>query len=152
MADEQVWQENGSIKAKVRFDYKGENRPGRLLFGRKEPSKLAEEARDRQYASLKNVPVQGITILDVDISGETYVISDPIKGDEVAFAPMEVTVESDSIEDLAEFILKDEFRKIEIIEPRELKMNNRDIGRLLFRMNEELKMSMGAFIKRIEAR
>ena len=45
--------------------------------------------------------------------------------------PPELVVSADSLEDLLRFIIREEFRRIEILEPASILLNNREIERLL---------------------
>jgi len=65
------------IRLKIRFDYRGTVRPGRFLFwGGKSTERVAEETREQQVALLRNVPLQGVTIEEVDLSHDIYRIYD----------------------------------------------------------------------------
>jgi hypothetical protein len=46
--------------------------------------------------------------------------------------------------------MKEEFRKVEIIEPSQLTLSKLDIERLLFRVNEELKAYKAYLDKKLE--
>nr|WP_034634987.1 MULTISPECIES: hypothetical protein [Desulfofundulus] len=125
------------IRAKVRLDFKGVGRPGRLIFGGKSNDKVAEEAREQQVALLRNVPIQGIQIEDVDLSHDIYVVYDEVNNQEVAYAPVILQLTADTLEDLVRFVARDEFRKIEIIAPDSLSLNKQQMERLMFRIYEE---------------
>ena len=43
------------------------------------------------------------------------------------------------LEDLLRFIMRDEFRRIEVMEPSTLVLNSRDVEKLLFRINEIMR-------------
>jgi len=127
--------QNSRIKFKVRFDYKGKPRPARFFFGGKRTEIVAQEFREQQVALWRNVPLQGIKVENMDL-GEIYSVYDEELEDEVAFAPLELIVLADSLEDLLRFVLREEFRRIEIMEPHNLILTNKEIERLLFKMNE----------------
>lgn len=127
------------IKAKVRLDIKGVTRPGRFLFGGKPMDKVAEDAREQQVTLLRNVPVQGIHIDDIDLSMETYTVYDESTNIEVAYAPVMLQLTADSLEDLIRFIMREDFRKIEIHSPTSLSLYRYDIERLIFAIAKELK-------------
>ena len=133
----------GGVRARVRFDYKGVRRPNRFLLGSKDPMEVASEQREREAILLQKVPIQGIRIEDIDISFDSFKVNDPVTGEETAYAPVQLTVDADSVEDLARFTMRNEFRTIDILEPDQLCLTNRDMGRLLYRVNEEMKSSMG---------
>jgi len=127
------------IKAKVRLDIKGIARPGRFLFGGKPMDKAAEDAREQQVTLLRNVPVQGIHIDDIDLGIETYTVCDESTNNEVAYAPVVLQITADSLEDLIKFIMREDFRKIEINSPTSLSLYRYDIERLIFAIAKELR-------------
>jgi len=138
------------IRFKVRFDYRGEYKPGKFLFGGKPVEQVAQETREEQLALLKNIPVQGISFIDCDISQEPYVVYDEALGEKVAYAPCEITMHADSIEDIIRFVMREEFRKLEILEPPQMFITNKDLERILFRMNEELKNQLMLLSRKIK--
>jgi len=56
-----------------------------------------------------------------------------------AYAPVEMVVEADSLEDLMPLTLREEFRKIKILEPNQLLVSNNEVERFIFRVNEEYR-------------
>lgn len=131
--------ENSSrLKFKVRFDYKGIPRPARFFWGGKKTEEVAQEIREHQVSLWRNIPLQGIYIEDIDL-GEIYRIYDEDLEEEVAFAPLELMICADSLEDLLRFVVREEFRRIEILEPPSLRLTNKEIERLLFKINEMLQ-------------
>ncbi len=127
------------ILVKIRLDFKGAHKSGRFLFGGKPTDKVAEEAREQQVTFFRNVPLQGINIIDIDVEAEVYTVYDDITNNEVAFAPLVLTLEADSLENLIKFITREDFRKIEILNPAFVTMNHTDIERLMFKVHEEMK-------------
>lgn len=125
------------LRVKIRLDFKGISRPGRLFFG-KSTDKVAEENRDQQLALFRNVPIQGLRIEDINLIGEIYTVYDE-QSNEVAYAPAELTVVAETIEDLLRFMVREDFRRIEILEPGNVVLNRLEVERLLFRINEEFK-------------
>lgn len=138
------------ILFKVRFDYRGEYKPGRFLFGGKPIEQMAEENREEQVTLLKNIPVQGVAFKDYDITTEPYVVFDDNLGERVAYAPAMITVHADSIEDMVRFIMREEFRKLEVIEPSQMLITNKDLERVLFKMNEELRKRLLTYSRKIK--
>jgi len=138
------------IRFKVRFDFKGEHRPGRFLFGGKSIEQVAEETREEQLALLKNIPIQGISFIDYDISQEPYIIYDEESGEKVAYAPCEITLSADSVEDMVRFAMREEFRKLEILEPPQMLLTSNDLERILFKMNEEFKNQVLLLLRKIK--
>lgn len=126
------------IRAKIRLDFKGVSRRGRFLLGTKPTDKVAEEIREQHVALLRNVPVQGIRIEDVDMGGQIYTVFDESINAEVAYAPVELTIVSDTLESVIRFISREEFRRIEIIAPSGLTLSKVEIERMMFRIHEEI--------------
>jgi len=129
------------IRAKIRLDFKGVEKPGRLLFGGQSAEKTAEELREKQVAIFRNVPIQGITIEDIDMSMEIYTVYDDIDNIELAFAPVILSVTATAPEDLIGFIVRDDFRKIEILEPDNLQFTKNEMERFLFKVSEEIRLN-----------
>lgn len=129
------------VKAKIRLDYKAETRGQRQFFWQhRDPRELAKQNRARQVSLLRNLPFQGLNVADLDLQQEAYIISE---GDqEVAYAPVELIVEADSIEDLMPLALREEFRKIKVLEPNELSLSTGDLERFLFKVNEEYRAEL----------
>ena len=138
------------VRARVRFDYRGVAVPGRLFIGHKGAAEASAALRDRATANLKYEVEQGIRVEDVDSGHETYVLIDPATDQEVAYSPVYVVVQADSIEDLADFTLRDEFRTIEILDPPELTLSPQEIGRLLARANQRLRTMAQLMVRRSE--
>jgi len=127
------------LKLRVRFDYKGVSKPGRFGFGGKNVEQVAEEAREQKVALLRNVPIQGIQVENIDLNSEVYVVHDEISGTEVAYAPVQLLITAGGLEDVIKLIMREEFRKIEVLEPDQMIMTRHDVERFLFRTNEELR-------------
>lgn len=127
------------VRVRIRLDYKGLQKPGKFFFGGKDTEEVAEETREQQVNMLRNVPLQGITIEEVDMSGDVYTVFDELVNAQVAYAPVILTVKADSLEDVVRFIARDEFRKVEVLEPESIDMNKTDIERILFRVSEEYR-------------
>ncbi|HQA06660.1 MAG TPA: hypothetical protein PKW25_01165 [Syntrophomonadaceae bacterium] len=125
------------IRMKVRFDYQGKSRQGKL-FGRKNGEQVAEELRQHKVSLIRNVPIQGIYIEDIDMSQEVYMVIDEVTGKMSAFAPVTITFSADSLEDAIKFTMKEEFRTVEVLNPEELSLSRLDIERLLLRISDEM--------------
>lgn len=126
------------IKLRLRLDYMNSGKNSRSIFGKKNIEQLAEDIRQNKVALMRNIPVQGIFIEDIDMSQEVYSIYDEINSKSVAFAPVIITILADSIEDAISFTMKDEFRTVQILEPPEIKLTALQIEKLFFKVNEEL--------------
>jgi len=127
------------ILVKIRLDFKGSHKSGRFLFGGKPTDKAAEEAREQQVTVFRNVPLQGINIIDIDVGSDVYTVFDDVTNNDVAYAPLVLTLKADSLENVIKFITREDFRKIEILDPAFITMNHTDMERLLFKIHEEMK-------------
>lgn len=136
------------ILIRIRLDFKGTGRPGRFLFGGKPTDRAAEEAREQQIAIFRNVPLQGLQIIDIDVSGDVYTVYDDINNSDTAYAPLILTIKADALENIIRFITRDDFRKIEILDPAYISLNHSEIERLLFKVHEEMKESRSRLEKK----
>ena len=91
---------------------------------------------------MKNLPWQGVTLEDLNADYEVYTVNQPEQGEKVAYAPVELTVTADSLEDLMAFVLRDEFRKIKILEPAELNLAATDVEKTIFKMGQEYRSGL----------
>ncbi|AEF94866.1 hypothetical protein Desca_2027 [Desulfotomaculum nigrificans CO-1-SRB] len=128
------------LRVRVRLDFRGVGKPGRFLFGGKPSDKIAEELREQQVAIFRNVPIQGIQVEEIDVSSEVYLVHDEVINAEVAYAPVVLQIRAETLEDVVKFIARDDFRKIEIIDPPNLALTRYDVERLLFRVAEEMRV------------
>lgn len=128
------------LKVRVRLDFKGIGKPGRFLFGGKAGDKTAEDLREQQVAVFRNVPIQGIQVEEIDMSSEVYIVQDEVTNTEVAYAPVIILIQAETLEDVVKFIARDDFRTIEIIDPPNLALSKYDLERLLFRVAEEMRL------------
>jgi len=131
--------ERDGILVKVRLDFRGTGKPGRFLFGGKPTDKAAEEAREQQVAVFRNVPLQGVQVIDIDVSTDVYTVYDDVTNSETAYAPLVLTIKADSLENVIQFITREDFRKIEILDPAFISLNHSGIERLLFKVYEEMR-------------
>lgn len=138
------------IRVRVRLDYLGEVRT--RLFGHRSNQKAAEEVREQKIALFRNVPVQGLEVEDIDSSLEVYAITDRETGREVVYAPIIITVRADRLEDIVPFLVMEELRKLEVIEPQEFHLSAQDVQRLLVRMNMETRQALVELAKRMSTR
>jgi len=140
------------LKVRIRLDFKGRARPGRFLFGGKPVDKVAEEIREQQVSLFRNIPIQGIRIDDIDVSTDVYTIRDDYTNSEIAYAPVILTLTAENLVDLLHFIAREEFRKIEILEPGHQYLTKYDIERLLFRIHEEFNSYIEHMEKKFKVR
>lgn len=125
------------IRMKVRFDYQGKTRQGKL-FGGKNGDQVAEELRQHKVSLVRNVPIQGIYIEDIDMSQEVYTVLDEVTGKMAAYAPVTITFLADTLEDAVKFTMKEEFRTVEVIDPEDLTLSRLDVERLLLKICDEM--------------
>jgi hypothetical protein len=74
--------------------------------------------------------------------GEIYNVYDEEYDEDIAYAPLELLVSADTLEDLLRFIFREEFRRIELLEPGSILLCKKEIERLLFRVNEFLQTKL----------
>jgi len=131
------------LRAKIRFDYQvSAEGKKRFFWQRLDLAKIANEKRTKQISLLKNLPFQGLSIADLNSDHEVYLVPEDAHNPETACAPVELLVEADSLEDLMQLTLMEEFRKIKVIEPSELFLTNAELERFLFKINEEYHTEM----------
>ncbi|MGS0764936.1 hypothetical protein [Syntrophomonas curvata] len=126
------------LRLRVRFDYMGRAKSGKKFFGSKGVEQIAEEMRQHKVSQIRNIPIQGIHIEDIDMSQEVYSVIDEITGREMCYAPVIIVFGADSLEDVIHFIMKEEFRTVEILQPDQLTFSKLEMERLLLRVNEQL--------------
>jgi hypothetical protein len=139
-----------ALRLRIRFDFKGRARGRRLFAGGKSAALVAEDMREQKVSYLRNVPMQGIEILDIDLSYEAYTVHDEEEKDQVAYAPAIVTLSATSVDDVVKFVVREEFRKLEILEPDFARLSRISIERLLFRVNEEFMEYRSSVERRLE--
>lgn len=122
---------------KVRFDYKARARQGKL-FGGKTGEQAAEEIRQHKVSLVRNVPIQGIYIEEIDMSQEVYSVFDEVQNKMVTYAPVLIVFSADSMEEAVRFTMKEEFRTVEVLDPEELTLSRLEMERLLLKVSEEL--------------
>jgi hypothetical protein len=143
--------ETNKLKMRIRFDYCGVGRPGRVFSKGRESEEVAEEIREQRAILLRNLPIQGAHVEEINTNGEIYLLRDD-SGDELAYAPIEVVLTADTIEDVLPFLLRDEFRKVEVLEPQEVTLDKNAVERIIYKMNEELRNYRLFLEKRINSK
>ncbi|MDI6812646.1 MAG: hypothetical protein QMC95_10300 [Desulfitobacteriaceae bacterium] len=133
------------IRVQIRLDFRGEPKNGRFFFGSKRKEDMAEAFREQQVALLRNFPLQGITIEDVDLSLDIYEVRETQgrKAADVAYAPVVLKLRLENMDDLLPLILRQEFRKIEFLSPDQVHLHRLDLERLLFRMSQAHQQALG---------
>ncbi|MDN5364658.1 MAG: hypothetical protein PWQ91_1721 [Eubacteriales bacterium] len=138
------------LKCKIRLDFRGVSKPGRLFFGSRSAEEIAEEVREQQISLLQNVPLQGTVIEQVDMSLPVYSLYDDLLGCEVAYAPAIITVTAETVEDLVRFIAREEFRTVEIVAPDNVLLTRVELERFLFRLSEEVNRRLQALERKYQ--
>lgn len=126
------------LRLRVRFDFINSVRSKRTLFGGKSPEQAAEETRQHKVSLMRNVPIQGIAIEDIDMSQEIYSVYDEINGREMSYAPVIVTFNADSMEHAIKFAAKEELRVVQVLDPEELTLSSLEIERLMVTISGEM--------------
>ncbi len=129
------------IRIRVRFDYRGLPRPARFFFGGKGAREVAEEIREQQSNMWRYVPIQGVKIEDLEFI-ELYSVYDDNEEALAVYAPVELSATLDSLEDVLRFVCRDEFRRVEFVEPVQANLTGRDLERLFFRFGETLQQKL----------
>lgn len=137
------------IRAKVRLDYRGKVKPPRFFFGGKNSEEVAEELRQQQAALWRNVPVQGIFVENIQL-GQIYSVFEEDSDVDVAYAPMELDVRADSLCQLVRFAVREEFRRISILEPPMLQLSVHDTEQIFFQVHEQVKTQLLLKAKRYQ--
>ncbi len=127
------------IRLKVRFDYRGTPRPNRFFFGGKKTEVAAEEVREHRAALWKNVPLQGVQVEEVQTYDIYTIMEKESQEEKIAYAPLELVLSVDSLEDCVNIIAREEFRTLEILEPFSMTFSSRELEKLLFRFAEAVK-------------
>ncbi|NLC12316.1 MAG: hypothetical protein GX767_08720 [Firmicutes bacterium] len=137
------------MKVKIRFDYKGKHKPARFFWGGKNPHDVAQEAREQQVIMWRNIPIQGINVEKIDL-GEIYQVYNEDIEDNISYAPLELVIKADSLEDILSFVVREEFRRIDILEPDSIMLNNKEIERFLFKINKLVQKQINQNAKEVK--
>jgi|LSQX01.1.fsa_nt_gb hypothetical protein len=126
------------LKFKMRLDFVAESKSGKLFFGNKGSEDQAEELRQQKVSLLRNIPVQGINIEDINMDHEIYTIIDDYSNRVSYYAPVSILFSADSLENAVKFTMKEEFRTIEMVDPDQIILSQMETVRLIQNVNEEL--------------
>ena len=126
------------VRVRIRFDYRGTPRPARFFFGGKGTKEVAEERREQQATMWRNVPLQGIRVEDIAYL-DLYMVYDNLDEAEIAYAPLELLISLDSLEDSLQFISRAEFKRLQIVEPDRFCLASRELERILSKFGETLQ-------------
>ncbi len=140
-----LMEKNSRIKCKLRFDVPGAVQAPKLFFGSSDTNAMAKQNRLKEVNILKNMPLQGITYEKISQDGEIYLLEED--SGTYAYAPIEVVLYADFLEDLLPLVLRDTFRRVEILEPRELSLDKFQGERLLVRLVKEYNQKLEDLIK-----
>jgi len=138
------------MRVKIRLDFKGVAKSSYFFFGARSSEKMAQDIREQQIALLKNIPVQGIEIEEIIANAEVYTITDSLHNEEFTYAPVEIIIRAETVEDLVRFIMREEFRKIEILEPQEIVLGKQDMERLFTKINLELRNIIPLLLRKLD--
>lgn len=122
---------NEKIKVRIRLDYRGLPRPARFFFGGRGSKDVAEEMRQKHASLWRNIPLQGVRIDDIEYL-ELYTVYDEREETRITYAPIELKLTVDSLEECVRFICRGEFRRIEFLEPLQVSLNNYTLERLFY--------------------
>ncbi len=126
------------VRVKIRFDYRGTPRPARFFFGGKGTKEVAEERREQQATMWRNVPLQGIQVEDIAYL-DLYTVYDHEDEAEITYAPLELLLSLDSLEDSLQFISRNEFKRLQVVEPGRISLTSRELERILYKFSETLQ-------------
>ena len=93
------------------------------------------------------MPVQGVYIEKIDL-GEIYTVYDEESDEEIAFAPLEMVVTADSAGYLVRFAVREEFRRIKILEPDNIVLSINDLEQIFFEIHNQTKSQLMQKIRR----
>lgn len=135
------------LRLKIRLDFRAEEKSGRFFFGGKTCEAMAEAIREQQLGLLKNVPIQGVVIEDFDASMDIYLVNegDHRRKQEVAYAPLLITIQADNIEDIFPLLLRPEFKKIEVLGPESINIRRLELERLLYSIFKNYQREIKTF-------
>lgn len=137
------------LKLKIRFDYKGKQKQAKFFWGGKNPDDASHEAREQYVSMWRNIPMQGIDVEKIDL-GEIYQVYDEEIEENISYAPLEIIVRADSLEELLPFVVKEEFRRVDVIEPESLTLSGKGIEKLVFKINKQFKEELHQKLKEIK--
>lgn len=132
----------------LRYDFKGQSRPPKLFKRGKSAEEVAEETRDRQVEMLQNVPWPGVKVEDVKANFPAYTLQE--EEEDTAFAPAEITITAQSLEEALPLLLREELRLCELTAPEEITLSAAELSRLFVRIREELKKAVDKAVRRLE--
>lgn len=135
---------NSKIQAKVRFDYRGTPRPARFFFGGRGSREIAEDLREQQATLWRNVPLQGIRVDDIAYL-DMYSVQEKSGESEITYAPLEIQITADALEDCLRFVSLIEFRRLQVLHPPAISLSVRDVERLLYRCGEIIRQKLGEY-------
>ena len=58
---------------------------------------------------------------------------------EIAYAPLELLISLDSLEDSLQFISRNEFKRLQVIKPDQVSLTSRELERILYKFSETLQ-------------
>lgn len=100
---------------RVRFEYKVLAQPFGLFRKRRDIKQEAAAKRRKKAVALQQIPLKGIDILKVDPYYKVYLKEE--QGQKMAYAPVEVLFDADSLEDAIPFLMSKDFSNVELMYP-----------------------------------
>jgi len=122
---------------RVRFAYKVSAGRFRILTKRKDIKKESAAKRRKKVNILQQVPVKGIDILEIDPNHTVCLKEEEGRG--VAYAPVEVLFEADSLEDAIPFLMSKDFSNVELLYPEQVALSTQALERVIEKMQDELE-------------
>ncbi len=125
------------LRFRVRFAYRVSAGRFRILTKRKDIKKEAAAKRRKKVNILQQVPVKGIEILEIDPNHTVCLKEEEGRG--VAYAPVEVLFEADSLEDAIPFLMSNDFSNVELICPEQVALSTQALEQVIEKMQDELE-------------
>jgi len=122
---------------RVRFEYRFIDRSFRLFRKLKDLKQEAAAIRRKKADALQQAPKKGIDILEVDPNYTVYLKEE--EGQMIAYAPVEVLFDAESLEDAVSFLMSEDFVNVELIFPDHIALSPREFERFIEKINDELK-------------
>lgn len=122
---------------RVRFEYRFIDRSFRLFRKLKDLKQEAAAIRRKKADALQQAPKKGIDILEVDPNYTVYLKEE--EGQMIAYAPVEVLFDAESLEDAVSFLMSEDFVNVELIFPDHVALSPREFERFIEKINDELK-------------
>lgn len=127
------------IRVKARYDFRGQVGGLRLWFRHQDAEAAAVATRERQTSFFRYLPVQGVVVENICDDLPPYCITDEATGLPVCYAPLEIVVLAHTMEDLLNYIIREDLSKVELLAPEALHLTRFDLERMIFRLGEAVR-------------